>query len=69
MRITNSIDVHVYITAQSIDQDCDDILQGIKRAFLSTVESMDPNQDLDGIRLALENILQGVLILQPFLQS
>ena len=52
-----------------MDQNCDDILQGIERAILSTVESMDPNQDLDGTGLALENILQRVLILQPFLQS
>ena len=52
-----------------MDQNCDDILQGIERALLSTVESMDPNQDLDGTGLALENILQRVLILQPFLQS
>ena len=45
------------------------ILEGIEEALNSVFSSIDPSQSIDGVTLTLENILQRVLILQPFLQS
>ena len=46
------------------------VLQGIELALSTVVSNVDPSQSqIDGVALTLENILQRVLILQPFLQS
>ena len=44
-------------------------LQEIEEALSAVVSNVDPNQNIDGVALNLENILQRVLVLQPFLQS
>lgn len=45
------------------------VLQGIEEALSVVISNVDPSQSIDGVALTLENILQRVLILQPFLQS
>ena len=50
-----------------MNQCVDGTLQGIEAALRSIVDNIDPNDNLDGPCLALENLLQRVLILQPFI--
>ena len=52
-----------------MNQNVDDTLQGIEAALRSIIENIDPNDNLDGPCLAMENLLQRVLILQPFLHA
>lgn len=47
-----------------------EVLQGIEQALILIISNIDPITFLnspDGILLALENILQRLIVLQPFL--
>ena len=52
-----------------MNQDIDDILQGIETALRSIIENVGPGDDIDGPCLAMENLLQRLLVLQPFLHA
>ena len=44
-----------------------EILQGIEQALSSVTSNIEPCNSSDGVLLALENILQRLIVLQPFL--
>ena len=51
----------IYSTIEGMmNQSVDDTLQRIKEALCSIVDNIDPNENLDGPCLALENFLQSV---------
>ena len=55
-----------------MDTDChtnpvNEILQGIEQALSSVTSNIEPCNSSDGVLLALENILQRLIVLQPFL--